>query len=199
MNAPTEEGWPGKNALMVNKGEIMAKDITFAYKKSDDILQGFNLHIRPGEKIALCGKSGCGKTTFAYMLLGFYEAQNGSISIDGQSLSDCTLKSIRQNIGMISQDILLFDGSIRENLLLGKPGASDDEIVSALQKAGIWEHISGLTDGINTVIGHNGIGLSGGQKQRIAIARIYLKNPSIIIFDEATSSLRFLFINQCWS
>jgi ABC-type bacteriocin/lantibiotic exporter with double-glycine peptidase domain len=189
MNAPTEDGWPGKGTLSVHDGEIIANGITFAYQKSDDVLQDFNLHIRPGERIALCGKSGCGKTTFGYMLLGFYQTQNGDILIDGQSLSDCSLKSIRQNIGMISQDVLLFNGSIKENLLLGKPGASDEEITSSLQKAGIMEHISGLPDGIDTVIGSNGIGLSGGQKQRVAIARIYLKNPSIIIFDEATSSL----------
>lgn len=189
MNAPTEEGWPGKDTLKVYSGEIIAKDITFAYQKGGDVLQDFYLNIRPGERIALCGKSGCGKTTFGYMLLGFFQAQSGNISIDGQSLSDCSLKSIRQNIGMVSQDVLLFDGSIKENLLLGKPGASDDEVVSSLQKAGIWEHVSGLPDGINTVIGSSGIGLSGGQKQRLAIARIYLKNPSIIIFDEATSSL----------
>ena len=189
MNAPTEDEWQGMNPLAVEHGEIIAEDISFAYQKSSDVLQGFSIHIKPGERIALCGKSGCGKTTFGYMLLGFYGAQNGCISIDGQNLSDCSLKSIRQNIGMISQDVLLFDGSIKENMLLGKPKASDDEIVSALQKAGIWEHISELPQGIDTIIGSQGIGLSGGQKQRIAIARIYLKNPSIIIFDEATSSL----------
>lgn len=189
MNAPTEDEWQGMNPLSVEHGEIIAEDISFAYQKSSDVLQGFSIHIKPGERIALCGKSGCGKTTFGYMLLGFYGAQNGCISIDGQNLSDCSLKSIRQNIGMISQDVLLFDGSIKENMLLGKPKASDDEIVSALQKAGIWEHISELPQGIDTIIGSQGIGLSGGQKQRIAIARIYLKNPSIIIFDEATSSL----------
>ena len=189
MNAPTEDEWQGMNPLAVEHGEIIAEDISFAYQKSSDVLQGFSIHIKPGERIALCGKSGCGKTTFGYMLLGFYGAQNGCISIDGQNLSDCSLKSIRQNIGMISQDVLLFDGSIKENMVLGKPKASDDEIVSALQKAGIWEHISELPQGIDTIIGSQGIGLSGGQKQRIAIARIYLKNPSIIIFDEATSSL----------
>jgi ABC-type bacteriocin/lantibiotic exporter with double-glycine peptidase domain len=189
MQSPTEDGWPGKNVLKVSCGEIVANDITFAYQKCDDILRNFNLHIKPGEKFALCGKSGCGKTTFGYMLLGFNKAQSGSISIDGQKLSDCSLKSIRQNIGMISQDVLIFDGSIKENLLLGKSGASEHEIIASLQKAGIWEHISLLPEGINTIIGSKGLGLSGGQKQRIAIARIYLKNPSIIIFDEATSSL----------
>lgn len=189
MNTPTEENWPGKNTLTVSNGEIIAKDITFAYQKRGDVLRDFNLHIQPGERIALCGKSGCGKTTFGYMLLGFYEAQHGTITIDGQNLSECSLKSIRQNIGIISQDVLLFDGSIKENLLLGKPSASDDEIISSLLRAGIWDYVSGLPDSIDTIIGSMGIGLSGGQKQRIAIARIYLKNPSIIIFDEATSSL----------
>lgn len=189
MQSPTEDSWHGRNVLNVHSGEIIAENIAFAYQKSGDILRDFYLHIRPGERFALCGKSGCGKTTFGYMLLGFYSAQNGGVYIDGQSLLDCSLKSIRQNIGMISQDVLLFDGSIKENLLLGKPGASDDEIVAVLRKAGIWEHVSGLPNGINTVIGSKGVGLSGGQKQRIAIARIYLKNPAIIIFDEATSSL----------
>ncbi|HEX2947473.1 MAG TPA: ABC transporter ATP-binding protein [Clostridia bacterium] len=189
IQSPTEDDWPGKNTLNVHGGEIIAENINFAYQKGGDILRDFHLHIRPGEHFALCGKSGCGKTTFGYMLLGFYSAQKGSIIIDGQNLSDCSLKSIRQNIGMISQDVLLFDGSIRENLLLGKPGASDDEIIAALHEAGIWEYVSCLPDGIDSVIGSKGIGLSGGQRQRIAIARIYLKNPSIIIFDEATSSL----------
>jgi len=189
MNAPTEDEWDGVNTLCVNDGEIISKDVTFAYDKNINVLQDFNLHIRPGERIALCGKSGCGKTTFGYMLLGFYPVQNGSISIDGQNLSDCSLKSIRQSIGMVSQDVLLFDGSIKENLLLGKPRATNDEIISALDKAGIWKFVSSLPEGIDTVIGSMGIGLSGGQKQRIAIARIYLKNPPILIFDEATSSL----------
>ncbi|MBO9609607.1 MAG: ABC transporter ATP-binding protein [Paenibacillaceae bacterium] len=189
MNAPTEEMWQGKAGLAVPQGEIIVKGVTFAYPKSSDVLRDFSLHIRPGEKIALCGKSGCGKTTFGYMLLGFYEAQKGSITIDGQSLNDCSLQSIREQIGMISQHVLLFDGSIKANMLLGKPRASDSEIISCLQKAGIWDHVSGLPSGMDTIIGTNGIGLSGGQKQRIAIARIYLRNPSILIFDEATSSL----------
>jgi len=189
VNAPTEDEWDGANTLSVNEGEIISKSISFAYEKSNDVLQDFSLHIRPGERIALCGKSGCGKTTFGYMLLGFYPAQSGSISIDGQNLSECSLKSIRQSIGMVSQDVLLFDGSIKENLLLGKPKATNDEIASALVKAGIWEFVSGLPEDIDTVIGSKGIGLSGGQKQRIAIARIYLRNPPILIFDEATSSL----------
>ncbi len=189
MQAPTEESWPGKNELIIQDGEIFVRHITFSYVTGTNILQNFNLHIKPGERFALCGKSGCGKTTFAYMLLGFYSPQRGNIAIDGQNIMDCSLKSIRKKIGIISQDILLYDGSIKDNLLLGKPGATDQEIVVVLQKAGIWEHIAELPEGIHTVIGSTGVGLSGGQKQRLAIARIYLKNPSIIIFDEATSSL----------
>jgi ABC-type multidrug transport system fused ATPase/permease subunit len=192
MNAPTEDNiWTGKNELTVTNGEIKIENITFSYEKSGDILKDFSLNINAGERFALCGKSGCGKTTLGYMLIGFYKALSGKIIIDGQDISDCSLKSVRQNIGMVSQDVLLFDGSIKENLLLGKPLASDDEIQSALERAGIRDDISKLPDGVNTVIGsgENSRNLSGGQKQRIAIARIYLKNPKIIIFDEATSSL----------
>ena len=189
MNSPTEEEWPGKNVLNVSGGEIIIKDVAFSYQNGSHVLHDFNLHIYSGERIALCGKSGCGKTTFGYMLLGFYQKKKGSITIDGQDIYNCSLGSIRDNIGMISQDVLLFDGSIKENLVLGKPGADDEEVISSLQKAGIWSFVSGLPEGIDTVVGAKGVGLSGGQKQRIAIARIYLKNPRIIIFDEATSSL----------
>lgn len=211
MQSPTEDSWTGKNELIIRGGEIIARDITFSYQTiakeitfsnqtftrdrsvfnqaNRNILQNFSLHIKPGERFALCGKSGSGKTTFGSMLLGFYTPQSGEINIDEQKLMDCSLKSIRQKIGIISQEVLLFDGSIKENLLLGKQGASIQEIVSSLQKAGIWEYVSGLPKGIDTEIGSRGIGLSGGQKQRLAIARIYLKDPSILIFDEATSSL----------
>ena len=189
MRSPTEENWPGKRELKVTKGQIIAKDIAVSYDKRNPVLKDFSLHIHPGERFALCGKSGCGKTTFAYMLLGFYRTEGGSLTVDGQELSECTLKSIRQNIGMISQEVTMFDGSLRENLLLGKPGATDDEIFSALEKAGLGDYVSGLDMGLDTVIGSMGRSLSGGQKQRMAIARIYLKNPSIILFDEATSSL----------
>jgi len=192
MNAPTEDNiWIGKNELIVTNGEIKIENITFSYEKSGDILKDFSLNINAGERFALCGKSGCGKTTLGYMLIGFYKALSGKIIIDGQDISDCSLKSVRQNIGMVSQDVLLFDGSIKENLMLGKPSASDDEIQSALERAGIWDYISELPEGVNSVIGagENSRNLSGGQKQRIAIARIYLKDPKIIIFDEATSSL----------
>lgn len=189
MNAPTEDTWLGDRELAVTDGEIEFRNVTFAYKRGGNVLRNFNLKIGAGERFALCGKSGCGKTTLGYMMIGFFKTQVGEIMIDGQKLSDCSLRSIRKNIGMVSQDVLLFEGSIKENLLLGKPGANDDEIRSALEQAGIWKHVASLSEGIYSTVGAGGIGLSGGQRQRIAIARIYLKNPKIIIFDEATSSL----------
>jgi len=188
MNKPTEDDWQGKEKLNVTLGEIIFDNISFAYEK-DLVLENFSLHINPGEKIAICGESGCGKTTISYLLAGFYENFEGNIYIDKQNIKNCTLESLRQNIGVVSQDILLFAGTIKENLLLGKLNASDEEITSALEKAGILAHINSLPHGLDTAIGMFGTGLSGGQKQRIAIARIYLKNPKIIVFDEATSAL----------
>lgn len=189
MNIPTEKKWPGKNALIVTSGKISFNSIDFSYKGSNSVLNDFSLEIKADQKIALVGKSGSGKTTLAYMLVGFFKPQNGYIEIDGQRLDDCALASIRENIGIVQQDTLLFDGTIRENLLLGKRQATNNEILNACERAGIFEYVNNLPEGIDTVIGKNGIGLSGGQKQRLAIARIYLKNPKIIIFDEATSSL----------
>lgn len=189
MNSPTEDCWFGQNELTVTEGKIIFHNVDFSYRKSNAVLQGFTLDISPGVRFALVGKSGCGKTTLAYMLIGFYRPQNGYIEIDGQKLSDCSLKSIRQNIGLIQQDVLVFDGTIKENILLGNHNATNDQIKDVCVQAGLWDFIETLPDGLNTVIGTKGMGLSGGQKQRVAIARIYLKNPKIIIFDEATSSL----------
>lgn len=189
LHSPTENEWNGKENLNITSGNINFKNINFAYEKRTLVLNNFNLSISAGEHVALIGKSGCGKSTLAYMLIGFYCPQQGEIYIDGQKLSECSLKSIRQNIGLVAQDILIFDGSIKDNILLGNKKATDDEIISACRQAGLYEFIEELPDGIDTVIGTQGVGLSGGQKQRIAIARIYIKNPKIIIFDEATSSL----------
>jgi len=189
MESPTEDDWGGKNELTVSKGNIKFRDIEFSYEKSNTVLEGFSLAIEPGERCAIVGESGSGKTTLAYMMAGFYKPQSGHIEIDGQRLSECSLKSIRRNVGIIQQDVLLFEGTIKENIMLGNRMAHDDEIISACRRAGIWEFINGLAEGLDTAVGKNGVGLSGGQKQRIAIARIYLKDPKIIIFDEATSSL----------
>ena len=189
MNSPTEDSWEGKDELTIAKGRIVFRDINFSYDESSNILKDIVLEIEPGERYAIVGKSGSGKTTLAYMMIGFYAPISGCIEIDGQQLSQCSLKSIRKNIGIIQQDVLLFDGTIKENIIFGDRNANEENIISACRRAGIWDYINTLQFGLNTVIGKEGIALSGGQKQRIEIARIYLKNPSIIIFDEATSAL----------
>lgn len=189
INSPSEEGIDNKKELKITNGEICFNNVNFAYKNGNPVLQNFSLKIPSGGKFALVGKSGCGKSTLAYMLIGFYAPQCGDIIIDEQNLKDCSLKSIRKNIGLIAQDVLVFEGTIRSNIMLGNSNATEDDIISVCEKAGIWDFIKTLPQGLETPIGNNGIGLSGGQKQRIAIARIYLKNPKIIIFDEATSSL----------
>lgn len=207
FHLPSEKDWTGRDRLQITDGTIQFNQITFGYTKEglsigegssikegpsmnkQDLFQKFSLDIEGGRKVALVGKSGSGKTTLAYMLAGFYKPREGSITIDGKDISDCSLKSLRQNVGIVQQEILIFDGTIRSNLLLGKKDASEQEILDACEKAGLGEFIGSLKDGIDTVIGSKGAGLSGGQKQRIAIARIYLKNPRIIVFDEATSAL----------
>ncbi|MDR0641976.1 MAG: ABC transporter ATP-binding protein/permease [Treponema sp.] len=189
LNSPAEDRWKGENDLVITRGKIEIMDLCFSYNKGSYILNNLSLEIEPGERLAIAGHSGCGKSTLAYMMIGFYSPQQGSIKIDGQNLSDCSLKTIRDSIGLIQQDVLIFDGTIKENLLLGNRRASIQDMTAACQKAGIWDFIEELPDKLNTVIGTKGAGLSGGQKQRIAIARIYLKNPKVIIFDEATSSV----------
>ncbi|MDE6421236.1 MAG: ABC transporter ATP-binding protein/permease, partial [Lachnospiraceae bacterium] len=189
FHLPSEKDWKGKDRLHITDGKIEIHKITFWYKDKQVLFQKFSLDIEGGQKVALVGKSGSGKTTLAYMLAGFYTPREGSIAIDGKDISDCSLKSLRQNVGIIQQDVLIFEGTIRSNLLLGKRDAAEQEIIEAYERAGLGEFIRSLDDGIDTVIGTKGIGLSGGQKQRIAIARIYLKNPPIIVFDEATSAL----------
>lgn len=201
LDTPTEDTWQGKDELKISSGSIAFRSLGFTYKNGYTVLEDLSLEIAAGERFALVGKSGSGKTTLSYMLAGFYGAGKGHIEIDGQRLDECSLSSIRRNIGIIQQDVLLFNLSIKENILLGNRKAGKDEIVSACGKAGILDFILTLPQGFNTTIGYGGVELSGGQKQRIAIARIYLKNPKIIIFDEATSSLDSeteAFIHQAW-
>ena len=152
-------------------------------------MQHIDLQINTGERVALLGKSGSGKSTLAYLLIGFYQPTKGKVEVDGQALSNCKLKSIRQEIGFVQQNVLIFSGTIRQNLLLGKHNATEQQIKDACKIAGIWEFIKSLPQQLDTLVGREGIDLSGGQKQRIAIARIYLKDPKILIFDEATSAL----------
>lgn len=186
LNAPTEDTWKGEKELSVNSGNIRLSNIDFAYDNDKKVIDNLSIDIKAGERFALVGPSGCGKTTLAYMLVGFYKSQQGSIKIDEQNIKDCSLKAIRSNIGIVAQDVLVFN---RDNLLLGNRNATEEEIIYACKNAGVYGFISNLEKGLDTVIGVEGLGLSGGQKQRIALARIYLKNPKIIIFDEATSAL----------
>lgn len=170
------------------KGVIDYKDVSFGYD-DEKVLDHLNIHIDSGKSIALVGPSGGGKTTICSLLLRFYDVTGGSIEIDGQDIRKLTLKSLRQSIGIVQQDVYLFTGSIKENISYGKPDASDEEIIEAAKKANIHDFIMSLPDGYDTYVGERGTRLSGGQKQRISIARIFLKDPKILILDEATSAL----------
>ena len=181
-----------KNATNLNnvKGEIEFKNVSFHYNEGNkDVISALNLSVRAGENVALVGPSGGGKTTLCSLLPRFYDITDGEITIDGTNIKSITLKSLRENIGMVAQDVYLFSGSIRENIAYGKPDATDEEIKVAATLAGADEFISELPDGYDSYVGERGIMLSGGQKQRISIARVFLKNPPILILDEATSAL----------
>jgi len=173
------------------EGKIEFVDVEFNYpsRKDVDVLKGINITVPVGGKIALVGQSGSGKSTIAQLLMSFYEIDSGKIFIDGKGMQDFNLTELRRQIGVVPQEVLLFGGTIRENISYGDPNASDDMIVNAAKKSNSWEFISSFPDGLDTVIGERGIKLSGGQRQRIAIARAILKDPKILILDEATSSL----------
>lgn len=172
-------------------GNIQYQDVEFAYPTRKDIvtLKRLNLDIKAGSKVALVGGSGAGKSTIIQLLMGFYDIDAGSILIDGKPNTSYDLRSLRQQIGMVPQEVILFGGTIRENILYGNPKATEKELVSAAKKANTWEFITSFPEGLDTVVGERGVKLSGGQKQRVAIARAILKDPSILILDEATSSL----------
>lgn len=188
LESDLEKNREGKDVLDVKKGKIEVENLDFSYDKTM-VLNNFNCCINAGERVAIVGKSGCGKSTFANLLLGYYLPKHGSIKIDGKNLIECTLESIRNEIGVVQQNVFLIDGTIRENLLLGQDYMDDDKILQGCKQAGLSNLLDKLPKGIDTVIGSNGILLSGGEKQRLAIARIYLRNPKIIVFDEATSAL----------
>ena len=172
------------------KGDIKFEDLTFRYSDTDkNVLCKLNLHVKAGENIALVGPSGGGKTTLCALIPRFYEANDGNILVDGQNIKSITQKSLRDNIGIVQQDVYLFSGSVRENIAYGKPGATEEDIMEAAKLAGAHEFITSLPDGYDTYVGERGVKLSGGQKQRISIARVFLKNPPILILDEATSAL----------
>ncbi|WP_323840980.1 MULTISPECIES: ABC transporter ATP-binding protein [unclassified Moraxella] len=183
--------------LVVNRGNIVFRDVSFNYGKLDSsiqLLNQFNLNIKAGEKVGLVGKSGAGKSTLVNLLLRFYDVQDGEILIDGQDISGVTQNSLRENIGMVTQDTALLHRTVRENIAYGKPDATDDEIILAAKAAHAWDFICNLQDkygnkGLDTQVGERGVKLSGGQRQRIAIARVILKNAPILLLDEATSAL----------
>lgn len=171
------------------KGDIAYRDVRFGYNPHKPILDGLELFIRAGETVAFVGPSGAGKTTICSLLPRFYDVTAGSISVDGINIQDMTLKSLRANIGIVQQDVFLFAGTIRENIAYGRLDATEAEIVEAARRARLETVIASLPEGLDTIIGERGVKLSGGQKQRLAIARIFLKNPPILILDEATSAL----------
>lgn len=186
---PDIENAPDARELKDVKGDVKYDHVTFRYNEDEPVLSDVSFSIPAGRSIALVGPSGGGKTTICSLLPRFYELTGGKITIDGEDIKDFTLESLRKNIGIVQQDVYLFCGTVRENIAYGKPDASDEEIIEAAKNANIHDFIMSLPDGYDTFVGERGTRLSGGQKQRISIARVFLKNPPILILDEATSAL----------
>ena len=186
-----EKDSPEAKELVNAEGTIEFKNVTYSYDVTKEVLHNVNMKIEKGRKLALVGPSGGGKTTICHLLPGFYKLEKdcGEILIDGHDISTLTLDSVRKNIGIVQQDVFLFAGTIKENILYGRPDATEEEIIDAAKKANIHDYIMTLQNGYETEIGERGVKLSGGQKQRISIARVFLKNPAILILDEATSAL----------
>ncbi len=180
----------GAKELQNVQGALSFEDVSFRYEtENDEVLTHFSMQVQPGQRVALVGPSGGGKTTISALIPRFYQVQQGRVCIDGQDIQDLTLKSLRNNIGIVQQDVYLFSGSVKENIAYGKPNATQEEIIEAAKSAGAHEFILSLPQGYDTYVGERGVKLSGGQKQRISIARVFLKNPPILILDEATSAL----------
>ena len=172
------------------KGKIEIKDVSFKYNNnSENVLNNISFTINPGQKVALVGPSGGGKTTLCNLIPRFYDVEDGEILVEGIDVRKIKLQSLRSNIGMVQQDVYLFSGTVRENILYGKPDATEQEVIDAAKAAGAYDFIMNLENGFDTYVGERGVMLSGGQKQRISIARVFLKNPPILILDEATSAL----------
>lgn len=180
---------PDAMELETVKGEIVFDDVSFSYNDRTEVLKNINLRIEPGRTVALVGPSGSGKTTFCNLIPRFYEVNEGRILVDGKDIRKIRLEFLRRNIGVVQQDVYLFGGTIRENILYGRPDASEEEVVAAAKLANAHDFIMELENGYDTFVGERGVKLSGGQKQRISIARAFLKNPPILILDEATSAL----------
>ncbi|ALS29558.1 multidrug ABC transporter ATP-binding protein [Paenibacillus sp. 32O-W] len=181
---------PDAKKLEKVRGSIELQDVWFRYKEDNDwVLRGIDLSVSPGQTVALVGMSGGGKSSLVSLLARFYDVQKGVIRLDGQDIRSVTQESLRSQIGMVLQDNVLFSGSVRENIMLGRPDASEAEMIEAAKNANAHDFIESLPNGYDTEIGERGVKLSGGQKQRIAIARVFLKNPAILVLDEATSAL----------
>ena len=189
MDTEPEYDSPNAHSLTDCKGHIEFKNVSFGYNSDSDVIKNLTLDIPVGKKLALVGPSGGGKTTICHLIPHFYDVTRGEIFIDSNEIHSLTLKSLRSAIGIVQQDVYLFNSSIKENIAYGKVGATDEEIIEAAKRANIHEYVMSLKDGYDTQIGERGVKLSGGQKQRISIARVFLKNPPILILDEATSAL----------
>ncbi len=191
MDEEPEKDRPDARPIMGRaRGDISLENVEFSYNDSnEDVIRSLTLHVRAGEKVALVGPSGGGKTTICHLIPSFYKLQKGKISVDGVDINDITLESLRQNIGIVMQDVFLFGGTIKDNILYGRLDATDAEVEEAARRANIHDYIMTLPKGYDTDIGERGVKLSGGQKQRLSIARVFLKNPAILILDEATSAL----------
>jgi ATP-binding cassette subfamily B protein len=186
---PSIKEKPDAKDLVVQDGGIKLDDVKFSYNEAKEVLHGIDLDVRPGEKVGIVGHSGGGKTTLCHLIPRFYDVTDGSIMIDGQDIRDVTKHSLRKNIGIVQQDVFIFADTVLENIRYGKPDATYEEVVEAAKRAEIYDDIMDMPDGFDTYVGERGTKLSGGQKQRVSIARIFLKNPKILILDEATSAL----------
>ena len=189
MDTQPEHDKPDAEDVKNLRGHITFRDVTYSYGDDRDVLKNIDLDIPVGKTFALVGPSGGGKTTICHLIPRFYEIENGQILLDGKDVKDMTTASIRRNIGIVQQDIYLFNASMKENILYGRPDATDEEVIEAAKRANIHDYVMTLPNGYDTQIGERGVKLSGGQKQRLSIARVFLKNPPILILDEATSAL----------
>ena len=189
MEAESETDLPNADVLDGVKGDIKFDNVTYGYGEEGDVLHDFSIDIKRGEIYALVGPSGGGKTTVCHLIPRFYQVEKGGIYIDGKNINSVTAESLRKNIGIVQQDVHLFNASIRDNILYGSPDATEEQVIDAAKRANIHEYVLTLEKGYDTVIGERGVKLSGGQKQRLSIARVFLKNPPILILDEATSAL----------
>ncbi len=189
LDIEPEKDSPDAEELMNVEGKVEFENVVFSYNNSSEVLHNISLTVEKGKKLALVGPSGGGKTTICHLIPRFYNITAGDIKIDGKSINALTMDSLRRRIGIVQQDVFLFNGSIRDNILYGKPDATEDEVIKAAKLANIHEWVTSLEKGYDTEIGERGVKLSGGQKQRLSIARVFLKDPSILILDEATSAL----------